>query len=145
MISHIAGFLDNTTKTRALFEINKGVNKEPSISVNDSIPEDDRRVPFKNMIYIADGPSDVPSFSVVNKHGGHTCAVYSPDSQREFQQALGLQESRRVAFIGPADYRPGTPTSMWFEHRIAEIAARMVVERMTAFQKRVARGPGHIV
>ena len=34
-ISQIAGFLDNTTKTRAIFEINKGVNKHPEVSVND--------------------------------------------------------------------------------------------------------------
>lgn len=145
VISQIAGLLDNTTKTRALFEINKGVNKEPGISVNDTIAEDDRRVPFRNMIYIADGPSDIPSFSVVNKHGGHTGAVYAPDSQREFQQALALQESGRVAFIGPADYRPGTQTSMWLEHRVSEIAARMVSDRRAALQKKVGRGPGHRV
>ncbi|NIA13895.1 MAG: haloacid dehalogenase-like hydrolase, partial [Nitrospiraceae bacterium] len=60
-ISHIAGFLDHTTKTRALWEINKGVNKHEGLTVNDTIPEEERRVPFKNLIYVADGPSDIPS------------------------------------------------------------------------------------
>ncbi|MDP2325681.1 MAG: HAD family hydrolase, partial [Gammaproteobacteria bacterium] len=85
-ISQIAGFLDNTTKTRAIFEINKGVNKLKNVSVNDLIPEEDRRVPMKNMIYVADGPSDIPSFSVVRKHGGLAYAVFQPASETQFAQ-----------------------------------------------------------
>ncbi|MDZ4858379.1 MAG: HAD family hydrolase [Candidatus Hydrogenedentes bacterium] len=143
LISQIAGFLDNTTKTRALFEINKGVNKEPSISVNDTIPEDERRVPFKNMIYIADGPSDIPSFSVVRKHDGQTCAVYANDTTRDFKQALALQENGRVAFCGPADYREGTHTYRWLHNQIGRIADRIISERKKTFNSKVGRGPSH--
>jgi hypothetical protein len=143
LISQIAGFLDNTTKTRALFEINKGVNKEPGITVNDTIPEDERRVPFKNMVYIADGPSDIPSFSVVKKHGGQTCAVYATDVEREFNQALNLQENGRVAFCGPADYREGTHTFRWLQNQVLRIADRMIAERKTTFMGKVGRGPSH--
>ena len=143
VISQIAGFLDNTTKTRALFEINKGVNKEPTISVNDTIPEDERRVPFKNMVYIADGPSDIPSFSVVRKHGGQTCAVYANESARDFQQALALQENGRVAFCGPADYREGTHTFRWLHNQIGRIAERIISERKKTFASKVGRGPSH--
>ncbi|MFA6243382.1 MAG: HAD family hydrolase [Candidatus Hydrogenedentales bacterium] len=142
-ISQIAGFLDNTTKTRALFEINKGVNKA-EISVNDAIPEDERRVPFKNMIYIADGPSDIPSFSVVKKHNGHTCAVYTPGSTKHFEQAKRLQDTDRVDHVAPADYREGTQVSMWLETVVREIAKRMVEERKRAFQSKVSPGPTHV-
>lgn len=144
-ISQIAGFLDNTTKTRALFEINKGVNKEPSITVNDSIPEDERRVPFTNMIYIADGPSDIPSFSVVKKHGGQTCAVYAQESDRDFEQALRLLENGRVAFCGPADYREGTHTYKWLHSQVTRIAERMIEERKKTFISKVGRGPSHVI
>lgn len=143
LVSQIAGFLDNTTKTRALFEINKGVNKEPGITVNDTIPEDERRVPFKNMIYIADGPSDIPSFSVVKKHGGQTCAVYAQNIEREFKQALSLQENGRVAFCGPADYREGTHTYRWLHNQVLRIADRMIAERKTTLMGKVGRGPTH--
>ena len=53
-------------------------NKIPDIDVNAKIPDEDRRVPFQNMIYIADGPSDIPVFSIVNQFGGRTFAVYKP-------------------------------------------------------------------
>jgi len=144
LVSQIAGFLDNTTKTRALFEINKGVNKESSITVNDSIPEDERRVPFKNMIYIADGPSDIPSFSVVKKHGGQTCAVYDAASERDFKQALALQENGRVSSYGPADYREGTQTYRWLMNHTTRIADRMIAERKKTLISKVGRGPTHV-
>src|SRR5208283_2019305 len=82
-ISQIGMVIDNTTKTRALFEINKGTNKNPAIDVNSNIKPEDRRIPFQNMIYIADGPSDVPSFSVVKRNGGEAYAVYNPANQEE--------------------------------------------------------------
>ncbi|MCH7837542.1 MAG: haloacid dehalogenase-like hydrolase, partial [Chloroflexi bacterium] len=59
VVSQVGYVLDNTTKTRAVFEINKGTNVEPSIDVNTRIRQEDRRVPFQNMIYIADGPSEI--------------------------------------------------------------------------------------
>ena len=143
-ISQIAGFLDNTTKTRALFEINKGVNKVPKISVNDTIPEDDRRVPFQNMIYIADGPSDIPSFSVVRKHGGKTYAVYDPERETHYEQAANLAETGRVDHFGAADYREGSETDRWLRYHVRRMAERMMRERQQATESRVRRGPTHI-
>jgi hypothetical protein len=143
-ISQIAGFLDHTTKTRAIFEINKGVNMLPGITVNDMIPEEDRRVPFKNMIYIADGPSDIPSFSVVRKQGGLAYAVYDPASEEQFAQAVALQEQERVDAYGPADYQHDSPTDRWLKLQVKRIAERILLERKQAFNRRVARGPVHL-
>jgi len=143
-ISQIARLLDNTTKTRALFEINKGINKLDTVSVNDVIPEEERRVPFQNMVYIADGPSDIPSFSVIKKHGGLTYAVYDPGDEAHFAQAVALQESGRVHAVGPADYREGSQTDMWLRHQIAQIARRMMAQRTDATQRKIGKGPRHL-
>lgn len=144
VISQIASFLDHTTKTRALFEINKGVNVEPSITVNAMIPEDARRVPFRNMIYIADGPSDIPSFSVVRKHGGFAYAVYNPDSDEQFEQAVHLLEKGRVDAYGPADFRVGAQTDKWLALQVRKIAGRIMDERQRALARNVAREPIHL-
>ena len=143
-ISQIAGFLDNTTKTRALFEINKGVNKSTSVTVNDTIAEEERRIPFKNMIYVADGPSDIPSFSVVKKHGGRTFAVYNTESREQFAQVLELQNKGRVDATGPADYRSGTHTDLWLQQSVVQIAERIVRERRNAFRSKVGPSPVHV-
>ena len=71
VIKWITYTIDNTTKTKALFEINKGVNKHPDkIQVNTLMKKEHRRVPFEHMIYVADGPSDIPAFSVLKREGG---------------------------------------------------------------------------
>ena len=64
-LGQIGYLIDDTTKTRAIFEINKGVNRYPDVDVNAQIPLEHRRVPFTNMVYVADGPSDIPVFSSV--------------------------------------------------------------------------------
>ena len=143
-ISQIAGFLDNTTKTRALFEINKGVNVVAHLSVNDTIPEAERRVPFRNMIYIADGPSDIPSFSVVRRGGGKTFAVYDPTYKDQFAQVDELLHQGRVDAYGPADYRIGAQTCMWIELQVRRIAERIWKERKSVFEKQVGRSPIHL-
>lgn len=143
-IAQIAGFLDNTTKTRAIFEINKGVNKHIDVSVNDVIPEDDRRVPVRNMIYIADGPSDVPSFSVVRKHGGIAFAVYNPASAESLAQVEHLRQSGRVDHFGEADYSELSGTSKWLQLKVQQIAQRIVEEKERSWEARRSAGPRHL-
>ncbi len=144
VLHRIAYVLDNTTKTRAVFEINKGVNRHPEIDVNDAIPEADRRVPFQNMIYIADGPSDVPVFSVIHRNGGRTFGVYNPHSRKEFRQVARLQDQGRIDMMGPADYRDGTQTSMWLTNAVEDIARRIVRDRERALGDKVGRAPRHL-
>lgn len=142
-ISQIAGFLDNTTKTRAIFEINKGVNKTAGISVNDSIDQDKRRVPFENMIYIADGPSDIPSFSVVKGNGGLAYAVYDPKVSGHYEQAIGLLETKRVDQCGAADYRAGSETHRWLGLQVDRMAKRIMDKRINTIAQSVTPAPSH--
>jgi len=144
IITQIAYALDNTTKTRAIFEINKGTNKLPDIDVNAKIPDEDRRVPIQNMIYIADGPSDIPVFSIVNQFGGRTFAVYRPGSAEEFSQANNLQKQGRVHSFGEANYTEGSQTAMWLRNAIREIADLIVVNRGRALGDKIGQPPRHL-
>lgn len=136
--------IDNTSKTRALFEINKGTNKNSSIDVNAKIAHVDRRVPFQNMVYIADGPSDVPVFSMVGERGGRSYAVYRPGSHSEFDQAARLLEQDRVDAFGEADYTDGSHTAMWLIHAAEGIADRIVRDREEALNERMGLPPRHV-
>ena len=145
VIAQVGYVLDNTTKTRAVFEINKGVNKHPEqIDVNAAVPEAERRIPFQNMIYIADGPSDVPVFSVVKRSGGYTYGVYNPGQRQEFSQVNELQRQGRVQAFGPADYRQGSQTYMWLTDAVQKIAGRIVTDRERALGDKVGKAPRHL-
>ena len=143
-IQDIGYVIDNTTKTRAIFEINKGVNKLPDIDVNTHIPPEDRRIPFQNMIYIADGPSDVPVFSLINQNGGRTYGVYARGSKEEFAQVNALQKQGRVNSFGEANYEPNTQTYMWIMNAVDEIGKTIVKNREWVLKNRLGHPPRHL-
>lgn len=98
--------VDYTAKTQFLFKINKGIEEvSDNIRINESIPEQERRVPFEQMIYFGDGETDIPCMKMVKVHGGHSIAVY--DNPKKRKTALKLIEEDRVNFVCKADYSEG--------------------------------------
>lgn len=143
-INQIGIIVDNTIKTRFIFEINKGTNKFPEISVNSWVSPEDRRVPIRNMIYVADGPSDVPVFSVVRKGGGKTFAVYSPESDAEFEQNDMLLQSGRIDSYGPNVYTQKSSTSAWLKMHVRKICQRIVKDFESGVEDKVGAPPQHL-
>lgn len=143
-IAQVGSVIDNTNKTRAIFEINKGTNKNSAIDVNSNIRPEDRRIPLENMIYIADGPSDIPSFSVVKAGGGKAYAVYNPESTPEFEQNDRLRQVGRIDHYGPADYTENSPTWKWLRLQIHKMCDSIVTHREAAVASKVSRPPRHL-
>ena len=82
VISGIKSSITFTEKTKFVFAINKGIAsqiREKPYDVNNFIVENERRIPFENMIYLGDGPSDIPCFSMIGKLGGTSIAIDSKD------------------------------------------------------------------
>ena len=145
VISEVLYTIDNTTKTRALFEINKGIGKIDGIEVNSKIPEEYRRVHFENMIYIADGPSDIPAFSVVNQHNGSTFAIYPCGDINAMRQVDQMREDGRVNMYAEADYSEGTTAYMWLSDRIQKIADRIRDSERSRITNSASGVPKHLV
>ena len=143
-ISQVGTIVDNTIKTRFIFEINKGSNKNPQIDVNASMARVDRRVPIDRIIYTADGPSDVPVFSVVKGNGGKAFAVFNPDSDAEFAQNDALLHARRIHAYGPADYTEKSTTTKWLRMHVQKICHAIVDECEAALSKNVGSAPRHL-
>nr|WP_325218005.1 HAD family hydrolase [uncultured Oscillibacter sp.] len=95
-----------TAKTQFVYRINKGVlDVSDDKTLNDSMPDDSKRVPFTNMIYMGDGLSDVPCMKMMRAYGGQAIAVYQAANRSGVEELLA---KRRVDYIFPADYREGT-------------------------------------
>lgn len=144
VIAEIGYTIDNTSKTRAIFEINKGIPQNPEIEVNAKMAADMRRVQFENMIYIADGPSDIPAFSVVNKNGGSTFAIYPHGDSKAFQQVEQMRHDGRINMYAEADYSEGTTSYMWITNTIEQYAQRIYHAEKAKFKQSVSSSPRHL-
>ena len=144
VIAEIGYTIDNTSKTRAIFEINKGVPIHPEIDVNSKMSAEMRRVRFENMIYIADGPSDIPAFSLLNKNGGATFAIYPKGDKKAFQQVEQMRHDGRIKMYAEADYSEGTTANMWICNMILQYAERMYRAEKAKLVESVSGIPKHL-
>ena len=109
-----------TAKTQFVYRINKGVlDVSDDRTLNDSMPDDSKRVPFTNMIYIGDGLSDVPCMKMMRAYGGQAIAVYQAANRPGVEQLL---RQGRVDFIYPADYREGAELEVTMKNIIRKMA-----------------------
>ena len=97
--------VDFTAKTQFLFKIQKGIfSSRDARRVNESMADENKRIPFSNMIYFGDGETDVPSMKVVNMFGGNAIAVFNPAIPAKRAAAQKLLRQGRANFITPANY-----------------------------------------
>ncbi len=123
--------LNYTTKTQYIFRINKGcLDVSDNKSINKYIPEDKRYIPFRNMIYLGDGETDIPCFKLVKERGGNSIAVYKPKSKGAKDKIYHLIENGRVNFISPANYKENGPIDKIVKAIIDEIQASVYLKNI---------------
>ena len=93
--------VDYTGKTQFLFKIAKGImDISDNKKVNESRREEEKPIPFPNMIYFGDG-------EIVKMFGGNAIAVWQEGNAKQHRTALKLLRQDRVNFICKADYSVG--------------------------------------
>ncbi|HNW87724.1 MAG TPA: HAD family hydrolase [Candidatus Limiplasma sp.] len=103
-----AQVVNYTNKTQFIFRIAKGVFDENDDSVNQSMEDEAHYLPYRNMVYIGDSDTDIPSMRVVKNKGGLAIGVYDPVANRR-KKVYDLFREDRIDFFAPADYASDQP------------------------------------
>ena len=72
-------------------------------SVNEKTP--DRRIPYRNIIYMGDGMTDVACMTLVKHNEGNSIAIYP---EKESDKVRALYTDGRCNFMCRADYSAGS-------------------------------------
>jgi hypothetical protein len=137
VLKYIKRSITFTEKTRYLFEINKGVDSEASRSnpylVNLAVPESSRRIPFANFIYVGDGMTDIPCFSLVQKMGGIAFGIFDPLNEGKAKQALEeFLKPGRVVSVHAPKYGPDNELGSMLRAAVVTRCAAIQLQRNTA-------------
>jgi len=122
-----------TEKTKFVFAINKGISanelQRKPYKVNDFIKQEERRIPIRHMIYIGDGPSDIPCFSMIKDYGGNIIGVMPPED-KDLKKPYELSQGARLT-VGPytADYRDGTDLYKMLSRIVDGISDKILIKR----------------
>ena len=128
-----ARVINYSTKTQYLSKINKGLGKLEDRLVNEFMPDEERPIPFRRMIYFGDGSTDIPSMKLTKERNGTAIAVYNPkDTATSKKKALKLLKDGRVNFALPADYREGKQLDVVIKTILDKIAKERDLEILQA-------------
>ena len=95
--------------------------------VNRKLGPADRSIPFEQMIYVGDGYTDVPCFSLVQERGGIALAVVDYDRTERWGRAWGFIEDGRALNVSPTDFRQGSSAEMVLRMALQSIEEKVLL------------------
>ncbi|MYN12266.1 haloacid dehalogenase-like hydrolase [Pusillimonas sp. TS35] len=124
-----------TDKTRYLFHIQKGIigaqSRNKPFEVNRKVPAEKLRVPFEQMIFVGDGYTDIPCFSLIRRSGGVAFGVWDPRHRDKRSRAWGFIQEGRVSNLNQARYDDEAELYQWLEEAVESLAGRMALNSRT--------------
>jgi len=141
----VARALTHMQKKEALFQVNKG----PGIDVTTAMPHNLRRVPFPQMIYTGDGPTDVSAMSQLKRDGGVRFGVFDPNpanpelAKNPAGKVLNLHIPGRTTHIAAADFTEGSNLYSLYLAELRRIADGIVAETDRRLSEGTIEAPGH--
>ena len=106
--SFVKQIVTHPEKTRYLLQLSKGLGaQEEGVHPSDvyrDVPQEELYIPLSQVIYLGDGSSDMPAFSLLNEHGGIALGLVKGDTDA-WEGYEKMHAGRRVENLAPVDYR----------------------------------------
>lgn len=144
VITSIKRAVTFTEKTRYIFCINKGLitpvggvdteDEHKPYLVNKNVEEDERRIPLENMIYVGDGLTDIPCFSLIDKNDGEVYGVFDSEKEGSPKSSYNqLLAPRRVQSMNKPEYGEEDPLGSLLRQAVEAKAMELDNRTKSAF------------
>jgi len=121
-----------TDKTRYIFHIQKGIvgpqSRGKPFAVNKKVPNNQLRIPPNQMIFVGDGYTDIPCFSLIKKNGGIPIAVYDKKHTEKWGNAFQFVADGRVSNLNSANYQQGSDLTNFLSMAVRSMAESIALK-----------------
>lgn len=123
--------ISHTEKTRYLYQIAKGLEEVKGVrrpfAVSRHIPREQLRIPIDQFIYVGDGLTDVPCFSVVYQYDGVAIGVRKQETRVKWGESSEQDGEERVTTLARVDYREGSALVEALEWALTSVCYRLLL------------------
>jgi hypothetical protein len=133
-IEFLKKIVTHTEKTRYLFQIAKGFDDyqdDGKTFVYRDLPPEELHIPLSQVIYVGDGESDIPCFSLMNQEQGTAIALYKDSTPEEWGRDLKMTQSQRVANLAPVDYSENSELMQSLTLAVEGLCKRIALQQLS--------------
>ena len=136
-IEFLSQIISHTEKTRYLFHIARGPEQAESrgfgrqFEVERDIDASDLHVPLSQIIYVGDGLTDIPCFSLLHDSGGVALGVYKERTAERWGEDKALMSGERVENLARAEYGEEDELMRSLELAVGMMARRIALREMS--------------
>jgi phosphoserine phosphatase len=128
----IRRILTHEQKREYIQQLAKGTGLDGPSAPADShqhIPEEDMYVPFTQIIYVGDGASDRPAFSLLHEKGGVAIGL-AKDSSATWKEGDRLKKNQKVDNLLSVDYTEGSELMQCLQLAIESICRLIMLRKV---------------
>lgn len=113
------------------FDHHQEQKEDDLLFVYADIPIEERHVPLNQVIYVGDGASDVPCFTMMNEHQGVAIGVYKGHTPEEWNREVKLTKGQRVVNLAPADYSDNSELMRSLTLAVESICKQIALKKLS--------------
>lgn len=134
-VDFVKKIITHPEKVRYILQFAKGLDSTDRTNspadVYRDVPQEEWHIPLSQIIYVGDGASDMPAFSLMQQERGLAIGVFHSESVEEWEGYEDMNAKRRVQNLAPADFSEGSEMMQSLMLAIESICKQIALRRLS--------------
>lgn len=136
-INFVKRVVTHPEKVRYLLMLSKGLEENGPNGPADvyrDVADNELYIPMEQMIYVGDGSSDMPAFSLMHDRGGIALGVVNADKIENWDGYEDIRADQRLQNLAPADYSDESELMLSLELALESVCKRIALRKLSIGQ-----------